>query len=966
MFQSSLEYPGNVPIVISSTCILYQTKAGGFQEELPLQLGLIVNGIFKNHNWIYVTTAHAEEGYVFHKFCMPLCVLPTKRKQSSKGYASSLQPSIGGTPTYTKIYDGLLDDVNNLGKSSAFSRNSATSGSASIGEVTCDGSLGNDEIDAIFDANNDMDVLGKDRANKLRLTYNNILENMEEMRYVRSGHLSNVLVDWDNRGNGEDVCDSGYVGDTGSYERNSVEATTETWVRNKLNKARRDNGISLENGPHTNFLHDNVHEDNIQTRDSSFTDCGYFIDDAFEEKERTITETNEELNELGNYCPINGNFDDGYVVDVRCGCEYFNCALRVENVHNGGLIEKESKWSDYFQHNDICEPHNPYNGHIDSNRKCKDPFQKIDLNNKLNDQFSNSDYFHNSVDQYDHQKESYTAIGKLNEQRPRLVASKDKDRDREHCSPNSNFSVAKELSGVCHHSTPIRQAQPSANNPNEGRKVKKHCSSHFAHEVQDVGSTEQVQSQYKQVFLDQMYWNPNLHDPNLGNVPYSCETNTNVDFSSQNSWETLQNSPFNDNHNRELQKVNNLIEDIGEERFKTIEKIQNPEPILGCRNGTRVKKPCFRVHKKLEENGKGTLENIVENEEEEEQTPKESNKSISQTSQKFQTIINPVTNRERQQQIFRNNENGLMFDKVNDNNAIGRPTALNTELHWKENNVSLQPRTQMKLFNSNTIDRTPVNQSNHFSRSTTHQMDLFDRKTVSTKPITNSNLHWEPNPFFFTPKSPQLNWLDVKVMDTLSTASYPLRGTSSKANRSPSVDNVSICSEKTIDELYIKQVRAKNRRKYSSDKENSYFKSNREDFKSNIFNKKLTGKDEIRESHLKSITNNDKMTMNTNLFNRKPGKDGFRVNKDLKSTKDVQNGIKVNNSKSTKDVPNGLKHTNNLILITEDYYNEDDKFHVAKNEIVVLLNVYKNWLYVQTDKHQNGFVPSYIGAYAIV
>lgn len=85
VFQCSLEYPGNIPIVISTTCILYQTKAGGCQEELPLELGHIVTGIFKNQNWVYVQTPHGEEGYVLHKYCMPLCALPVRRNIRTSG-----------------------------------------------------------------------------------------------------------------------------------------------------------------------------------------------------------------------------------------------------------------------------------------------------------------------------------------------------------------------------------------------------------------------------------------------------------------------------------------------------------------------------------------------------------------------------------------------------------------------------------------------------------------------------------------------------------------------------------------------------------------------------------------------------------------------------------------------------------------------------------------------------------------
>lgn len=79
--QCSLSSPGNIPVVLSSSSTLYQTKPGGYQIEIPLPLGMVVNAVFlhKNQNWLYVQTPHAEEGYVCYKYIMPLGIIPHMR-----------------------------------------------------------------------------------------------------------------------------------------------------------------------------------------------------------------------------------------------------------------------------------------------------------------------------------------------------------------------------------------------------------------------------------------------------------------------------------------------------------------------------------------------------------------------------------------------------------------------------------------------------------------------------------------------------------------------------------------------------------------------------------------------------------------------------------------------------------------------------------------------------------------------
>lgn len=83
--KCSLSSPGNIPVVLSTASTLYQTRPGGYQMEIPLPLGMVVNAVFKNENWLYVQTPHAEEGYVAYMCCLPLGILPPQvRGGSSK------------------------------------------------------------------------------------------------------------------------------------------------------------------------------------------------------------------------------------------------------------------------------------------------------------------------------------------------------------------------------------------------------------------------------------------------------------------------------------------------------------------------------------------------------------------------------------------------------------------------------------------------------------------------------------------------------------------------------------------------------------------------------------------------------------------------------------------------------------------------------------------------------------------
>lgn len=77
-----MEKPANIPVVLAFPSVLYQTRLGGYQEEISLPLGMVVNAVFKNQTWLYVQTPHAEEGYVSYSACLPLGILPPKDEKT--------------------------------------------------------------------------------------------------------------------------------------------------------------------------------------------------------------------------------------------------------------------------------------------------------------------------------------------------------------------------------------------------------------------------------------------------------------------------------------------------------------------------------------------------------------------------------------------------------------------------------------------------------------------------------------------------------------------------------------------------------------------------------------------------------------------------------------------------------------------------------------------------------------------
>ncbi|KAI4462152.1 sh3-like domain superfamily [Holotrichia oblita] len=86
---ASIDKPANIPVVLAFPSILYQTRIGGYQAEISLPLGMVVNAIFKNQHWLYVQTPHAEEGYVSYAACLPLGIIPPPENNSSPCWENS-------------------------------------------------------------------------------------------------------------------------------------------------------------------------------------------------------------------------------------------------------------------------------------------------------------------------------------------------------------------------------------------------------------------------------------------------------------------------------------------------------------------------------------------------------------------------------------------------------------------------------------------------------------------------------------------------------------------------------------------------------------------------------------------------------------------------------------------------------------------------------------------------------------
>uniref|UniRef100_A0A336M0U3 CSON009690 protein n=1 Tax=Culicoides sonorensis TaxID=179676 RepID=A0A336M0U3_CULSO len=89
--KCSLLCPANLPMVLVSDTIMYQTRIG-YQTEIFLPLGTLVKGIFSVQDWIYIQLPGKVDhsGYVIASSCIPMGVLP-KRHRSLHRPRATLQ-----------------------------------------------------------------------------------------------------------------------------------------------------------------------------------------------------------------------------------------------------------------------------------------------------------------------------------------------------------------------------------------------------------------------------------------------------------------------------------------------------------------------------------------------------------------------------------------------------------------------------------------------------------------------------------------------------------------------------------------------------------------------------------------------------------------------------------------------------------------------------------------------------------
>lgn len=121
MFQASLEKPANIPVVLAFPCVLYQTRIGGYHEEVSLPLGMVVNAVFKNQMWLYVQTPHGEEGYVSYVACLPLGILPPPQRASKPApcwetHTDIFPQPLGNRTDSEKIRDGTRSECGGRGR----------------------------------------------------------------------------------------------------------------------------------------------------------------------------------------------------------------------------------------------------------------------------------------------------------------------------------------------------------------------------------------------------------------------------------------------------------------------------------------------------------------------------------------------------------------------------------------------------------------------------------------------------------------------------------------------------------------------------------------------------------------------------------------------------------------------------------------------------------------------------------
>lgn len=89
--KATLQTPANIPMVVTTAADLYVSypPTTATTPTVPLNLGLVVNALFRARQWLFVQTPHSQEGYVVCSACTPLGVLPSRGGQSTTRRSAS-------------------------------------------------------------------------------------------------------------------------------------------------------------------------------------------------------------------------------------------------------------------------------------------------------------------------------------------------------------------------------------------------------------------------------------------------------------------------------------------------------------------------------------------------------------------------------------------------------------------------------------------------------------------------------------------------------------------------------------------------------------------------------------------------------------------------------------------------------------------------------------------------------------
>ena len=92
--QATARTPANIPMVVTTCTELYLLSRNTAPERptIAIQLGIVVNALFKRRQWLYVQTPHSQEGYLAYSACSALGVLPRRVPASPWDWRRTVEP----------------------------------------------------------------------------------------------------------------------------------------------------------------------------------------------------------------------------------------------------------------------------------------------------------------------------------------------------------------------------------------------------------------------------------------------------------------------------------------------------------------------------------------------------------------------------------------------------------------------------------------------------------------------------------------------------------------------------------------------------------------------------------------------------------------------------------------------------------------------------------------------------------